>query len=130
MSLLEKRKDNKDAILKGIFIRRELQDEGQEIQQEQTSLMQRRGFKTSNFFTGRSMAVTDAMLKFNHLKKHRFVDMRRRNSASGSKRKKSHPIHNRILFGHANNIVKRLSFGYTGAVIAELKEMEASLNDK
>ncbi len=128
MKLLDKRKDSKDAILKGIFVRRELQEEAQDIKADQTSLMQRRGFKTSNFYSKRTMSVDDTALRYDHLAKHRFVDMRRRNTLSGSKKKKSHPIHNRILYGHANNIVKRLSFGYTSAVIEEMKLLEKQLN--
>lgn len=128
MNLLTKRADNKDAILKGIFIRRELQEEGQDIKQEQTSLMARRGFKSSEFYNNRNMSVNVTALNFDHLAKHRFVDMKRRNTSKGSVKKKFHPIHNRILWGHANNIVKRLSFGYTHAVIEELKELEAQLN--
>lgn len=128
MNLLEKRQDTKDAILKGIFIKRQLQEEGADIKQEQTSLMSRRGFKSRDFFANRSMSVQDTALRFDHLAKHRFVDMRRRKTKTGSNKKKSHPIHNRILYGHANNIVKRLSFGYTEAVKQEMAELEKMLN--
>ena len=127
MNLLNKRSDTKDAILKGIFIKRELQEEGQEMKHAQTSLMSRRGFNSREFFSNRTMSVTDTALRYDHLAKHRFVDMRRRQTAAGPTKKKNHPIHNRILYGHANNIVKRLSFGYTKSVIEEMKELEAQL---
>lgn len=127
MNLLTKRSDSKDAILKGRFIKRELQEEGSDMKQAQTSLMSRRGFKSSEFFTDRSISVDDTALRFDHLAKHRFVDMRRRNTKTGSIKKKNHPIHNRILYGHANNIVKRLSFGYTEAVKQEMQDLANSL---
>lgn len=123
MTLLDQRKDSKDAILKGIFIRRELQEESKDINIAQTTLMARRGFKTSNFFSGRQYTVNDTSLRYVHLAKHRFVDMKTRKTQAGTIKKKNHPIHNRILWGHANNIVKRLSFGYTSAVIEEMEAL-------
>lgn len=128
MKLIEKRKDSKDAILKGLFIKRELQEEAREILVSQTGIMARRGIQSNDFYANRKYSVQDTVLRYDHLAKHRFVDMRRRNTNSGSKPKKNHPIHNRILFGHANNIIKRLSFGYTQAVIEEMKELENQLN--
>lgn len=127
MNLLDKRKDNSDAILKGIFIRRELQEESQEIDVAQTSLMARRGFKSSEFYSSRNYSVNETTLRYDHLAKHRFVDMKRRNVQGNSIKKKSHPIHNRILWGHANNIVKRLSFGYTSAVKEEMRQLAENL---
>lgn len=130
MSLLAKRKDTNDAILKNRFIKQQLQEEGKDIKTEQTSLMARRGFQSPEFFSARSMSVSDNALKYDHLAKHRFVDMRRRNTKTGKKNKKNHPIHNRILFGHANNVVTRLSFGFTDAVIAQMQTMEQKINTK
>ncbi|MFB9055082.1 hypothetical protein ACFFVB_18520 [Formosa undariae] len=109
--------------MKNIFIKQQLQEESVAIDGAQTSLMQSRGFSTSNFYSDRGFKVTDTTLQYDHLAKHRFVDMRTRESKAGKKRKKNHPIHNRILYGHANNIVKRLHFGYTEAVKEQMQEL-------
>lgn len=124
MNLLDKRTDHQDQILKGIFVRQQLQEEAKEIDDAQTSLMVQRGFNSRDFFSGRGFSVQDEALRYDHLKKHRFVDMRKRNNL----KKKSHPIHNRILFGHANNIIRRLSFGYTEAVKQDMEELRQKLN--
>lgn len=123
MNLLLKRTPHSDQIAKGIFTNNVLTEESKNIDKAQTTLMQRRGFKTTNFFTSRSFSVASGKMDLDHLAKHRFVDMKRR----GSQKKKSHPIHNRILFGHANNIVKRLSFGYTEAVKEKMNLLKNNL---
>lgn len=71
------------------------------------------GFKSRELFANRSIDATDTVLSFEHLAKHRFIDMKRRRTPNGVISKKNYPIHNRILFGYANNIVRRLSFGFT-----------------
>lgn len=129
MSLIAQRTKDSDDILKGIFIKNQLQEVAAEIDSAQTSLMASRGFNSSDFYNNREFSATVNALHYTHLAKHRFVDMRTRNTASGKIKKKNHAIHNRILFGHFNNIIKRLSFGYTQAVKDEMKSLAANLKN-
>lgn len=124
MNLLEKRKDNADLVLKGKFIRRVLQDQSRSFKDAQTKIMSERGFKSQKFFSNRNFQVNDDQMTVEILKLHRFVDMKRRQTKEGSIKKKSHPIYNRIVFGHIPNIVREISYGFSDAVIADLKKLE------
>lgn len=123
-NILNRRNENSEAILKDRFIRQQLTEESRDIDKAQESLMARRGFESRDFYNKRSFKVDDTTMTYTHLPKHRFVDMRSRNTKKGRVKKKSHPIHNRILYGHANNIIKRLHYGYTEAVKEELRSMD------
>ncbi|MBO2546122.1 hypothetical protein J0871_17025 [Salegentibacter sp. BDJ18] len=120
MRSLEDRERLSDDVLKGRFTTQVLKEESENMDQAQESLMARRGFRSQEFYNDRSYQVNSNTLEYTHLGRHRFVDMRTRDSKDGKKRKKSHPIHNRILFGHANNIIKQLHFGFTNAVKEKL----------
>ncbi|HUI32031.1 MAG TPA: hypothetical protein VLY84_00310 [Dysgonamonadaceae bacterium] len=114
MDLLSQRQgNNNEELLKQRFIARILQEEGKSIDEAQVRLMLSRGFTNSNWFSGRSFDVNDTILRYEHLAKHRFVDMRSRQTKEGRIKKKSHAIHNRIVFAHMGNIVHRLSVEYT-----------------
>lgn len=130
MNVLDKRTKYNDEINKGLFIRTSLKEVGRGINKDQTSMMQRRGFKTANFFTGRSFDVPGNVMHLDHFAKHRFVDMRSRVTKRGNIRKKSHPIHNRILYGHANTLVKTLSFGYVHAVKEQMQELQDRMRSR
>lgn len=113
-----------NQILEGRFIRRVLSDAGKDIETAQSKQMSNRGFESNNWYSGRSFVVQESTLDYTHLKKHRFVDMKTRNTKHGKIKKKSHPIHNKIVWGHYNNIVKELHFGFTNAVKEELKNIQ------
>lgn len=114
MSLLNRRSQpNNEELLQQRFIARILKEEGQNIAQAQAELMTSKGFTNPDWFSKRSFDVSNTVLRYEHLKKHRYIDMRHRETKNGRIVKKSYPIHNRILFGHANNIVFRLSVEYT-----------------
>lgn len=114
MDLLTKRQgSNNEDLLKQRFISRILKEESQNIDAAQVKLMVSRGFTGAEWNSGRAFSVNDTILRYEHLAKHRFVDMRSRQTKEGRVNKKSHPIHNRIIYGHANNIVFRLSVEYT-----------------
>jgi len=113
-NLIAQRKQNTEEILQGRFIRRVLTDVSKDMDQAQRAKMS--GFN-SNFWNNRSFTVTDSVLEYKHLKQHRYVDMRTRATKDGTKKKKkSHPIHNRIIMGHYNEIIKHLKYGFTDAV--------------
>jgi hypothetical protein len=124
MSLLQSRENLSEQILQGRFIRRVMQDSAKDIDQAQRKYMSSRGFENNDWYSGRGFTVTENGLDYTHLKKHRFVDMKMRTSKKGKTRKKSHPIHNRIIWGHYNNIIKELHFGFTNAIKEELRNLE------
>lgn len=119
MRLLEER-ETKDLIIKNKFLRQQLQEVSEDIDDAQVSIMQRRGFRSRDFYDDRSFRVTDHTMELTHKAKERFVDMRTRETDNGSRKKISHPIHNKPIFGYANSLIKRLHFGFTNAVKEEL----------
>lgn len=125
MNLLQKRKDSGDDIIKGRFTRKVLQGTSKDLDQATFKKMKERGFKTNDFFTDRVFSVSDIELKYEHYAKHRFVDMRTRAVDGQRKKKKSHPIHNRIVWGHYNNIIRELAFGFTEEIKNELSKLNS-----
>lgn len=124
MTPLQSRENLSDQILEGRFIRRVLQDTAKDIDQAQRSYISGRGFENSDWNSGRGFTVTKNELEHTHLKKQRFVDMKTRMTSKGKVRKKSHPIHNKIIWGHYNNVIKELHFGFTNAIKEELRNIE------
>lgn len=121
MNILDRRKEKSEAILKDQFIRQQLIEEKKDLDADMVSLMQRRGFKSQDFYSGRDFRVNDNRLDYIHLPKHRFVDMKYiTGKRKGRYKKKNYPVHNKMLFGHANNIIRRLQFGFTEAVKEQL----------
>lgn len=122
MSLLQKRKDNVKAIAEGKFIEITLKKEGQEINQAIDKAMS--SFRSA-FWRDKAMTVRSNTLEYRHKKQHRYNDMKTRTSKkNGTIRKKRNIIHNKIIYGHLNNIARELSFGFTDSVVAELKKIE------
>lgn len=124
MNLIEKRKDNAKLIAEKRFIKKVLEEQGNEMKSAQTKVMRDNSFQSSKFFNKRRFNVSNDTMIITNLKLHRFVDMKTRKTKSGVKRKKSHPIYNRIIFGHLNNIIRQISFGFTDSVIEEMKKLE------
>ena len=124
-NLLQKRSDATDDIIKGRYIRKVFIDTAKDIDSSQRKLMESRGFQNDDWFTGRSFNVTDNALEETHLKKHRFVDMKNITSKKeGRHTKKNHPVYNRIIWGHYNNVIREMAFGFTEAVKEQLRTLE------
>ncbi len=125
MSLRQNRNDTSRAIAEGRFIKKVLQEEGLDINLDIQSKINQFGFK-SGFWSEREFSVTGSgnTLQYRHLKVHRFVDIKTRESTKGRKPKKRYPIHNRIIYGHLNNVARELMFGFTEAVIDEMLNMQ------
>lgn len=125
MSLRQNRNDTSRAIAEGRFIRKVLQEEGQDINTNIQSKMNQFGFK-SVFWSEREFSVTGSgnTLQYRHLKVHRFVDIKTRDTKKGKIKKKRYPIHNRIIYGHLNNVARELMFGFTEAVIDEMLNLK------
>lgn len=112
-----------DQVLEKRFTKQVLQQNAQELRKGGERLMQSRGFDNNDWYTARSFTVTEDILGYTHLKKHRFVDMKTRKTQSGIIKKKNHPVHNKIIFGIYNNIIRELMYGYTEAVKQELRQI-------
>lgn len=126
MSLRTERNDTHRLILENKFIEKTLRAESLEINQDIDLRMSSAGF-SSDFWNDKEMTITGNTLEYRHKKQHRFVDMRTRNTKEGKIRKENHPIHNRVIYGHLNNIARELSFGFTDAAIQELQSLEGDI---
>jgi len=108
-----------ETLIKQKFISRILREEGENIRQAQTQIMGQRGFTSRELFSDRRFTSDKNKLTYTHLPKHRFIDMSSRQTKQGKIKKVAHPIHNKILMGHANDIVFRMGVEYT----SRMKEM-------
>jgi len=113
-----------DEILEGRFILRSLQEFADDVNQAQVKYMGTHGFSNTDWFTSRSFTAADNALQYAQLLKHRFVDMRFISAGMTKHKKKSHPVYNKIIYGHFNNLVRELKFGFTDAVKEELRSVE------
>lgn len=113
-----------EEILKGRFIKRVFAETAKDIDKAQSKYISGHGF-SNPIFQDREFVADNNSLQYTHAKALRFVDMKTRQSKQkGKVRKKAHPIHNKIIYGNYNNIVKELSFGFTQAIKEELHGLE------
>lgn len=121
-NLFENRSNSENTILEKKFIRKKLGETAKEIERVQDTRM---SSFNSNFWNNRRFTVTDDQLDFEHLKVHRFVDMRRRQLKDGTKiNKKSYPIHNRVVMGQYSQLTRELAYGFTEEVKNQLRQMQ------
>lgn len=104
------------------YIRAKLKETADNIAQDSQKRMV--GFR-SQFWNQRSFAVTDSVMTYNHLKQHRFVDMKTRKIDNTPKRKKSHAIHNKIVMGNYKDLTNQLAYGFTEEVKKKFRELQA-----
>lgn len=123
MNLLEERRKTSEAIAKGQFVTHVLEKNAKEIE---TETAQRMASFDSPFWAMRSFEVSDNEMVYTNLKQHRFVDMKTRQTADGVARKKHYAIHNKPIFGHLNNIVRELMYGFTDAVKSKFQSLQES----
>lgn len=121
MSLLTERKQVSEAVLEGRFIKSVLQNEAKAIEDD---IQQRISGFSSPFWAMRNFSVSDSTMTYKHSAKVRFVDMKTRQSKKGINRKKRHKVHNTPIYGHLNNIIRQLHFGFTEAIKDELYHLE------
>lgn len=113
----------KDDILKGRFANRVFENTAKDIDVAISRKISDNGFSSPKW-GARVFETSSSALTYHHLDRHRFVDMRTRNTPEGKIKKKNYSIHNRIIFGHYNNIVRELSYGFTEAIKEELMQLE------
>jgi len=123
-NLLEKRQKTLSEITENKFIRRVFTDASKDIDNAQRKYMSSRGFQHNEWFQERGFNIQDNNLEISVMKSHRFVDMKTIATKKGTHRKKAHPVYNKIIWGHYNNIVREMAYGYTEAVKAELMSLE------
>jgi len=122
-NVIANRAENADHVLKKRFIKRVLTQEGNSILSEQKKRMQEYSFQNPNF-SRTNLNVSDFVATFTFAKLHRLVNIKTRKTRQGVIAKKAYPIYNQLVFGHLNNIIKEISFGFTDAVIHEMKKLE------
>jgi hypothetical protein len=98
-------------------------EEAHNIDVAQVEYITGHGFKNPDWISDRGFVATETALKYTQLKKHRFVDMRFISAGMARHKKKSHPIYNRIIWSHYNEIVRELKYGFTEAVKEELRAL-------
>ncbi len=104
------------SILERRFITQVLQEEGKNIIDEQNRIDLKFDFKATG--KGRSFHVNENELVLEHNIIQRFRDM---NRIKGRKQVSTRQ-HNRVIFGHFNNIIGSLRFGFTDAIQKELSQ--------
>ncbi|MFP9100915.1 hypothetical protein ACLI09_17855 [Flavobacterium sp. RHBU_24] len=115
-----------DDVLEGRFVHRVLSSASADINLAQVKYMDSHGMGASDLKSSRSFAASESALEYAQKLKHRFVDMKNTSRCKKRVRKKKnfHPIYNKIAYGHYNNIVRELKFGYTDAVKEEMRKLE------
>lgn len=111
------------GLLEKRFIAKQLEEEGQNINQAMLKEMISFSGDTQS---GRDISVVNTTLLYRHQKRHRFIDMKKRKTKAGIIRKQSYAIHNRILYGHISNIITRIKFGFTDDVVKEMRKMDGT----
>jgi len=112
------------------FVRRSLIEMGHDVTQAQIiaihKLLQFRSGHLSSSKTANAYDVSmsdnyDGKLTLKHPIYERFLDMKRLKTRSGKVRRGSFPIHNRIVWGHMNELIYKLKYGFVKDVINEIK---------
>lgn len=110
MDLLQTRTKTREALAEKAYIQKVLREEAVNIDQ---AMLEKATNFSADTMANRRFNVKDTTLIYEHEPKHRFIDMSKRNTKSGSIKKKNYAIHNRPIYGVFNNVIKRLHFGYT-----------------
>lgn len=111
-----------EQILKGRFIQRVLETEAKEMEKGIVHVMSSNAFQNKNW-NNISFNVSNTTLTYSHLKKHRFVNMKRVRRNGREIKKKHYPVHNQIVFGHYYFILRQLRYGFSEAIRMELMKI-------
>lgn len=115
---------NLEEVLKGRFAKQVFTEEGDDLKKEIRNKMRSRNFSSPDFFGEIRTIASEESLVYEHLLKHRFVDMKFHKYGKNRVKRKNHQIHNRMLYGKANNLIYRLSYGFTESVKEQLKTVD------
>lgn len=106
-----------------MYIKEVLQDEGENIRKDHVSkIKQFTNSRTGRLAAGPHFSVKNAdtkggRMEMVHLKRQRFLDMKRFQN-----RGRRFPIHNKVIFGHTSDIIRRLMYGYTEEIKMKLEQ--------
>lgn len=129
MDIREKRNQTAKEILEGRFVKSVLSKESKELPKDLQKRIYKSGLSSEDWWSKVSFSVIGKNnLEYRHLKKHRFMDMKTRNTKEGKIRKKSYPIHNKMIYFHLNDIIRELTIGFTDTIINEMKSLENKEN--
>lgn len=118
MDLIQRRKDDDVPIFRA-FAERTLKEHAEKMKQAQDRKMA--GFSSAFWDTQRSIITNAQSLILKHPLPERFVDMKTRAVDGVKKPKKHHEVHNRIIMGHYNGIMRDLTYGLTENVKAQIR---------
>ena len=107
-NLLQQRASKR--IIEDKYIEQVLHEEAKNIESAQDQVFN--DFKENGYGTIKStrvFQVANNTLTHRHLIRQRFIDMKR----IKGKGQKPIPVHNKIIWGHLNNIVFKLAYGFT-----------------
>ena len=100
-------------IIEQKYIDRVLKQEANNIVNAQNRVLSRYDPSSKNLIISkRRFTVNGNNLEFVHSLQQRFIDMKRIRGRD----KLSIPIHNKVFYGHFNNIINKLAFGLTDDV--------------
>lgn len=77
--------------------------------------------RTGRLENDNTESVSGNTLTITHPLHKRFLDMKTK-QRDGQLRKKKYPIHNKIIFGHYNDIAYKLMYGFTEEVARNIRE--------
>ncbi|MBR4299845.1 MAG: hypothetical protein IKT59_09055 [Bacteroidales bacterium] len=112
--------------IKGAFVRRVLQEEGETmLERQERAISTRLHRRSGTLLRGRRLTVSggdglDGQLDFKHPVYERFLDMKR--LGKNGRKRKGKRIHNRFVFGAYSSIAKQLMYGFTEEVARDIRE--------
>ncbi len=108
---------NNFRIIEQKYIERVLREESTNIMEAQDRLISRhRLTRKIPEITRRRFTVSANRAEFVHPLRQRFIDMRRSRGIKG----RSIPIHNKIIYGHFNDVIGRIAYGFTQDIVNEI----------
>lgn len=113
-----------EEILKGRYVKKVFTEEGDDMLKAIKKKMRSRNFSRPEYFASMRVMPSEESLVYEHALLNRFVDMKYHNYSKKRVKRKNHAIHNRMLYGHANEMIYRLSYGFTEAVKEELRGVD------
>ncbi len=119
----------KGELLKQKYILQVLTDEGNNMVDAHKKSISSHVSSSGKLGAGIHMNVQQSgaggKLTIKHLARQRFLDMKTRVNSDGQKvRKRRFPIHNKIVFGFSNVLIRRVAFGFTEEVKQQLQKIE------
>lgn len=105
------------------FIDETLQHEGQRMMRNQeVAIRSATKEQSGRLLRERRFSVSDGQLTFTHTAYERFLDLRKIHRGGTVVKRRRRKIHNRFVFGTYAAIARRLMYGFTEEVIADIRQ--------